>query len=521
MEPRLASVHHRNRIIEILLTNPKSAQLNEIVAELGYKNEFADILRKVNAVKEFRHDVLFIFMENYRRKWIQQEADSYLANGIEQQIVENTLCSAQPFLSRQPNVVKLLEQKFNLPITGDFDELLENYAESKYTSRWHMYGHDLNFCLEGAARWNHVDVVMEMLERGAFRIQRALDSSIRGNHISLFHTLLQRGGSNLNGSSIYTLLQKECINLNCALLEAARCGNVKIFLFLLDHPAREIKERSFENQLHYAVLYGREEIVKIILSRHTPTDDKIQDLIRWANLAGHFDIAKLLYARIGTEPFFSTDVAKHGRLDIIREFHSVNPIPPKDDRWSDMLGKALAFGHTDTVEYILQTSELNLESHFIVAAAENGFIDMIERVARNSYYHDVRDFRKAFYNLCSCSHVDAVNHVYDLTSDIYDPNQILISSAEGGLVEFVEMALAKGANKIAEALNTAATRGQFKIVQMLSSRCTVEEMNTALCSSIFNERYRVAKYLLDHGAKVAISEITPDRFATLIRHYVQ
>ena len=64
-------------------------------------------------------------------------------------------------------MVKELERNFELPQTGVLVTFLNNYCQKYYTRQYQSYGHGLRFCLNGAGRRGHRDIVKLMRESGA------------------------------------------------------------------------------------------------------------------------------------------------------------------------------------------------------------------------------------------------------------------------------------------------------------------------------------------------------------------
>jgi len=60
-----------------------------------------------------------------------------------------------------PEMTKILEEGFELPVTGDHNQLFENYRETYYSRRCMSYFDDLYLCFEGACQTDDV----EMLDR--------------------------------------------------------------------------------------------------------------------------------------------------------------------------------------------------------------------------------------------------------------------------------------------------------------------------------------------------------------------
>jgi hypothetical protein len=166
----------------------------------------------------------------------------------------------------------------------------------------------LNEALEGAAEGGHLDLVKDLIRRGAYSLRSALDDAIRSNHLHVVEYLISQGSNDVKNyiphersdSHREVLLKvgkrKRRVSLSRALGLAASKGHLEIVKCLFEH--RDCSTDLDEGAVA-AADRGHLEIVKWLFDHGA---DDYERSLQAAARNGHLDVVKYLIER-GAQEF--------------------------------------------------------------------------------------------------------------------------------------------------------------------------------------------------------------------------
>jgi len=180
-------------------------------------------------------------------------------------------------LAAHPSIIEKLEHSFELAVTGNLGQLIENYKKKHYTSQCHLY-HDVDFCLAGAAGYGDIEAVKRLLkDPEIIEFGNAMVEAAKGGHLQVVELLFADGRV---GSMTY------------AASEAARYGHQEVLRFLLDNN----RDINVAGVYYGTAMGGQTAIIEFLLNEY-PGQPEYGDLnmsLQVAVVKGHLDVFRML-----------------------------------------------------------------------------------------------------------------------------------------------------------------------------------------------------------------------------------
>jgi hypothetical protein len=291
------------------------AKISEVVIEFNHLDE--EVHQRIIHDKEFRSSLLAETRQRvqvYKETnwtcddWEQEAVDTYLANNLEEGLVDNILDLRQrmEFQTRKNcPIVRRLESQFRMDVTGDGSLFLQNFGQFRYvrstTRRDHPEYHS------NAARWGHSEVFQSLSKTES---EYALGEAAKGGHFELLKDLFARCSRNKKKRSLHYILEG-----------AAEAGRQDIIDWTLDM-GNEYEVAMFFIGASYSAIN-----------------------------AGHHDLAKRFYRHvIADRPnvhfFWIHHAIDFNRIYLLEWFQDKTPID-----FQDAFVRAAASGHVRIVQW--------------------------------------------------------------------------------------------------------------------------------------------------------------------------
>lgn len=327
----ISSEDNLSKLFEILSREPTLDQLEEILEEMGFQRSIAQKLLNDREYLLKSIDLLGKKLGETHFEIIRSEANS-IKSWLRKGIVDDThnLLSLI-FLSSNPDVLRFLERKWKLPVTGDLNSLMENFREKYYTRRCEQYHTNGDFCFRGAAQAGHIDMIEKMMDSYSDYNGAMLWATSAG-HKEIVELMMKNGAN----------------NYGWAMIAAARGGYLDIVELMMKYGATE-----FNYSAAQAARKGHKEIVELMLKHGANNYNKI---VLKATTGDHLDIVKMMLDKeVDNYGPILVEASRKGHFDIIEFMFNHYKFQNYDIR--NAMSEADQYGHDDLVKYL--KSKLN------------------------------------------------------------------------------------------------------------------------------------------------------------------
>lgn len=301
------------------------------------------------------------------------DLDTQHAREIETRIIESL-----PYLSKY----------YNLPLTKNFKEFVENYD---FKMALEECGEGVDFCLGYFAEKGKLNTVRLLLKHGATNLNSALRKAGEGGSIEMINLLL---------SSYRTLFPEHPYSVN---YKGLAFGLVKSLV--VNDPNIDYKLRLFERNRSVA-LYDA------VLGRSAFIGDR-----KLVDLALEQGASVTLYAAI--------EAAGGGHEDLMYFLLGDNK-----SKLEDCLEEAVTYGHLDIAKK-LQDKVENYENYIFYGAARSGNLELIEK------HFDMKDVDLAMAKAIAAKNLASVRYLLNRGVELRGISRDML--ARTGDIKFFEL----------------------------------------------------------------------------------
>ncbi len=248
----------------------------------------------------------------------REVGDTLIAKDFEHELINGTISlEFRRSLSIYHRVIAQIEKRLNLPISGKFATLFQNYHLKYYTrSCYKALNIDPNICLLKALEHRHFEVFDDCMTRSHLidkvTLQRALIYAVIKGYSSIVETL------------VYSLFRVYIPEINQILNEAFVCasfhGYIPIVRFLLHFGVNNIHEAVFQ-----ASSKGHADVIQLIFERIKDQGFVvvIDKALISASHNGHFDVVMYFLDHfedmdIKTLRFLLVNAVTTGQIEILK-----------------------------------------------------------------------------------------------------------------------------------------------------------------------------------------------------------
>lgn len=324
-----------------------------------------------------------------------------------------------------------------------------------------------------AVKEGNITDVRFLVEEGAnvhTNNDEALYIAIQYNYISIVGYLFDLP-SNKRGNIEF--------NIDTALIEAAKYGNVDLFEYFAD------KGADIHAWHDYPLLQSATK--------------------------GYIDIIEYLVAEKNVNVQIYNNAAlrmaaRNGHIAIVRYFLELpKEAAPNVDARSEALINASEFGHIDIVKYLIsEKANVHVRNDSpLQIAAEKGHIDIVKYLIKSNAKINANN-NVALRSAARHGHIDIVEYLVKKGANIHaNNNESLVNAASGGFIEVVRYLIEQGAKIDANnnaVLLSAAKRGHLDIIKYLVQKgVDIHTNNNAALREAAEYGYvEVVDYILDN-----------------------
>ena len=502
LEPVLPAESKITELLHLIQSDPNSPFLEEEFTWMEFPLILVCELRRDYILGQLTGISMFDRMKKCREDIIQERADN-LELFVESHIIHGTMSFQQALmLSVQPDVIKRLERKWKLPITGDFHTLRQNYTQTKYTRQcFTVEGMDPIFCLRGAAQWGHLDVAETAIAKG-------VTDDYGGNAYSL---AAQYGHRNI----MKLLLERKVSTYRIEnIMYAERFGHTDI----ADAEFELLKPEEYRDLVYYPLGgYDLPRLAEMVLKKN-PEAIVPNEVAKEAARYGAVEMVKYMLTR-GANNYeeIMFKIARHDNgLEIVQMM-----LERGATNFNRVLLRTVKYFQHEIVDLMLEKGANNYNEAFTVA-----FSSDCPRLTRLFSQHvtDITLLNQGLLQFISGCLGDLMYKYETRIAQLYDDprheeymkqnrqtvyylinrgannfDDCLVESSKWGIVEFVQLFLDLGAVNYNQAMLKACNIGAISVVQILLNK-RANNFNECALESARKQRVSLVYLFLQKGA---------------------
>jgi len=201
---------HNGYIITLmpLTRNKVITELRSVLTQLGFPPNIGDHLLSDPIFWAQTRDIIGHNLRSWKQAYmatpeyltLQDKADYY--QGLEFSHQHLSLFDKLFLSIEDPQVIRILEERHDLPQTGNYEKLIDNYHKKFYTQSC-LADHNPNFCLIQAAKRGDIEIFKLALKSDSTNYVAALEAilqvpePLQGEHIQIFQILLRKINKNM------------------------------------------------------------------------------------------------------------------------------------------------------------------------------------------------------------------------------------------------------------------------------------------------------------------------------------
>jgi ankyrin repeat protein len=231
----------------------------------------------------------------------------YIVKEMEENGNLNLLAIIQ--LKMDSELIEAIEYKFDLEITGNYNEFMENYRKTYYTKQCIAYhSEDPETCLSGAARNGNYEVLELALRNGAKNYTEGIITAVYNGKTDMANFIIDLAGENLKPNSINQIFlaaastgDKEIIDLMLkkgaddffAAISEALGNHIEIAKYLTNRAGEKLTEANITNLFINSANIVKPEMIDFFIEKGADLDYLVE-AISEAILGENIETARYL-----------------------------------------------------------------------------------------------------------------------------------------------------------------------------------------------------------------------------------
>ncbi|MCQ2599625.1 MAG: ankyrin repeat domain-containing protein [Alphaproteobacteria bacterium] len=219
------------------------------------------------------------------------------------------------------------------------------------------------------------------------------------------------------------------------------------------------------------------------------------------------------------------NAANQGNIDGVKSAIDAGAdIHSRDIHGLDGLILGAKNGHTDVVEYFIDSGFCDTYEWAIIFATKGGHLKLIKKMINKCNVDSDKIYHSIFYYAASSGQIDVLKYAIKNVTDVYSKNKALKVAAEGGCLKIVKYLTKNGANSVGrdEALCLAAIHGYLDVVKyLLKFPININTKNIALVDAATGGHLNVVKYLVEHGANAKYTAAVSTNDLEILKYLVE
>jgi len=501
--------------VEIIQHQPESPRLEALLQENDLSVRVADDIRRDPTLKAEIIQILESRIQDSQATYEETHFER-IYHEFEQAMVSGNLSLAlKSRLVAHPEIVSRIERKLGAPVTGELEELIENYKFENYTSQCQFY-HQPQFCLEGAAQYGDLEKVRQFIDDPEIEDPNQPLALAAGNghiHVVEFLLSLKDTIDDIQGAAEYAaesghlkilkllMASGKPYQIENILYSAIVGGHIGIVEFLLPNP----DIGNLNQTIAYAAKFGKLDIFKLLISdnrvtnldraminlarakspfdlflslvedpRVTNLSQAVQDLVEYVDintvisLISHPKVTQFNPGGLMRRAYITGD------LDIIDTVKSLVD-HPKVTNLNSMLSTAVHYGDLEFVQQLLnENPKVNniADAEVMAVRSDNNLI--LEFMLG---HHRVSGFDRIIYAAISQQRTDIIKMVILHPRFIHDPNYIKDQT-------------------LVDALRFAAGAGDAEVVGLLAANPRIAHLDSAMAAAVYANHVQIVEMLM-------------------------